>query len=211
MVQRDADNTERGPDPGDYVIEFTSATAGDIAPAGVFTIDRNGDTVTSDETTDAVVSFQDNADTICVAESGNCSLTDVNAATQPVTFTENGSNTGVFINWDEALKTNIIIHEDAKRGTQAVFNYDGTEYGVLHMPQFGTIAFDEDGVGGEWNSGEVVTVSIFDPDMNYDTRSEDGLFVKDSTSIVPAIKIGSPITLKTVSTIDNHRHNTNSC
>jgi hypothetical protein len=72
------------------------------------------------------------------------------------------------------------------------------------MPQFGTIAFDEDGVGGEWNSGEVVTVSIFDPDMNYDTRSEDGLFVKDSTSIVPAIKIGDPITLKTLSTLDRH-------
>ena len=152
---RDAEATN-GDTPGDYVYQYTTADVGDIAPAGVFTIDRNGETVTADETTDAVVSFQDNADTICVAESGNCSLTDVNAATQPVTFVENGSNTGVFINWDEALKTNIIINEDAKRGTQAVFNYDGIEYGVLHQPQFGTIAFDEDGVGGEWNSGEVV-------------------------------------------------------
>ena len=40
--------------------------------------------------------------------------------------------------------------------------------------------------------------------MNYDTRSEDGMFVKDTTSVVPAIKIGSPITLKTVTNIDNH-------
>ena len=183
-------------------IGFTTATVGDISPAGVLTIDRNGDTYTSDYTTDAVVDFQSNADiTSKTCANGLCAVTNVNSADQPVTFTEAGANTGVFVNWDEALKTNMLINTDAKRGTQAVFEYDDTKSGVIHNPQFGTIAFDTDGVGSEWNSGEVVTITIFDPDMNYDTRSQDGLFVKDNTSIVPAIKIGSPITLSTLSTV----------
>ena len=47
---------------------YTTATIGDILPAGTLSIDRNGDTVTSDATTDAVINFQDNADTICVVQ-----------------------------------------------------------------------------------------------------------------------------------------------
>jgi len=200
---RDSDHTN-GDTPGDYVIMYDSSNIGDIAPAGLLTIDRNGDTETGDATTNAVVSFQDNADTICVAESGNCSLADVNAADQPVTFTEAGSNTGVFINWDEALTTNILIAENAKRGTQAVFTYDDVEYGVLNNPTFGTIEYVTSDIGAEWNSGEVVTVRLFDPDMNYDTRSEDELKVKSDQTIVPAIKIGSPITLATLSSVVKH-------
>jgi len=196
----DAHHTD-GDTPGDYMVTFDAGSVGDISPAGLLTIDRNGDSYTADATTNAVIDFQDNADTICVAESGNCSLADVNAADQPVTFTEAGSNTGVFINWDEANKTNMKITENAKRGTQAVFNYDSVEYGVLNNPTFGTIEFVEDGIGAEWNSGEVVTVRLFDPDMNYDNRTEDEMKVYSDTTIVPAIKIGSPITLSTLSSV----------
>ena len=168
VVDAAATGTSRG------AIMFTSATAGDIAPAGVFTIDRNGDTNSTSDTTDAVIDFQDNTDVPTVTmydNDGLCEIVDVNDADQPVTFTEAGANTGVFINWDEALTTNMVINENAPRGTQAVFNYDGVAYGVLHNPTFGTIAYDTSGIGSEWNSGEVVNVEVFDPDMNLDTRS----------------------------------------
>ena len=177
---------------------YTTATAGDIAPAGVLTIDRDGET---DAAAD-VLDFQDNADTICtVASTGNCQTADLAAVDQPITFVENGANTGVFINWDEALTTNLVVATGAERGTQAVIAYDGSSYGVLHQPQFGTIEYQTDGIGAEWNSGEVVEVLIFDPDMNYDTRTEDSLAVTSNNTIVPAIKVGSPITLKTLSSI----------
>ena len=45
---------------------YTTATIGDILPAGTLSIDRNGDTVTSSATTDAVINFLDNADTFMV-------------------------------------------------------------------------------------------------------------------------------------------------
>jgi hypothetical protein len=187
---------------GGNAVAWTSATIGDIAPAGVLTLDRNGDTVTSDATTNAVISFQDNADTTCVEVSnGLCSTADLNAADQPVTFTEAGTNTGVFINWDEALKTNMIIDVDAPRGTQAVLTYDQGKYGVMNQPQFATIEYDTDMVGGEWNSGEVVKITLVDPDMNLDQRTEDEMKVYSNATIVPANKIGSPITLATLTAL----------
>jgi hypothetical protein len=71
----------------------------------------------------------------------------------------------------------------------------------MHNPTFGTIQYDLDGIGAEWNSGEVVSVTIFDPDMNFDNRSEDEMKVYSNQTLVPAIKIGSPITLATLSQI----------
>ena len=59
-------STTTASDAGDNAYEYTTATIGDILPAGTLSIDRNGDTVTSDATTDAVIDFQDNADTIHV-------------------------------------------------------------------------------------------------------------------------------------------------
>ena len=56
-------------------------------------------------------------------------------------------------------------------------------------------------IGDEWNSGEVVNINIFDPDMNYDARYEDAMGVGSNQSVVPAIKVGSPITLATLSTL----------
>jgi hypothetical protein len=187
---------------GSWAIAFDGTTVGDIAPAGLLTIDRNGDTVTSDATTDAVISFQDNADQQCTAaDSGLCYMKDIAADDQPVTFTEAGANTGVFINWDESLTTNMIIDVDAVRGSQAVFGYDGDSYGVLHQPAFATIEFETDGIGAEWNSGEPVNVVINDPDMNFDVRSEDEMKVYSNTTLVPAIKLGSPITMATADTV----------
>ena len=105
---------------------------------------------------------------MCRSSSGLCATADINAADQPITLTEAGANTGVFVNWDEALTTNMVINTDAKRGSQAVFEFDEVKYGVLHMPQFATIEYLTDDIGAEWNSGEVVSVEIFDPDMNFD-------------------------------------------
>ena len=197
-------------------VSFDAATAGDIAPAGVFTINRNestSETAAASDKSSPIINFKNNADTICVyedyeqtvgsgAQDDLCWSSTLDGDSQPITITEAGTNTGVFVNWDESLVTNMAIDADAPRGQQAVFNYDGTQYGVLSQPQFATIEYDTSGIGAEWNSGEVVTVNIFDPDMNFDTRSEDAMSVASNTTVVPAIKVGSPITLKTLSSLE---------
>ena len=186
-------------------VKFDSATAGDITPGGVLTIDRNGNTNDSSATTDAVINFQLNADVegyslpSQTCDDGLCETRNIAEADQAITMTEAGANTGVFVNWDESLTTNMVIADAAPRGTQAVFVYDGSSYGVMNNPQFGTVEFDTSDIGSEWNSGEPVTVRIFDPDMNLDARSADDLVVKSNSTIVPAIKVGSPITLATLS------------
>ncbi len=98
----------------------------------------------------------------------------------------------------------MYINPAADRGTQATFWLDDKEYSVLHMPSWGSITFNTDykgGIGSEWNSGELVQILLDDEDMNLDARTKNQMKIKDNKTIVPAIKIGSPITLKTVNTI----------
>jgi hypothetical protein len=72
------------------------------------------------------------------------------------------------------------------------------------MPSWGTIEFNTDykgGIGAEWNSGELVQILLDDEDMNLDARTKNQMKIKDNKTIVPAIKIGSPITLTTLDEI----------
>ena len=76
------------------------------------------------------------------------------------------------------------------------------------MPYWGEIEFNtaydkyqEGGIGSEWNSGELVQILVTDGDMNFDARTKDQMKVKSNTTIVPAIKIGSPITLASLDTV----------
>ena len=101
----------------------------------------------------------------------------------------------------------MYINAAADRGTQATFKWDDVEFSVLYMPFWGTISFNTDGsdggttaaaIGSEWNSGELVEIILDDNDMNLDARSQEQMTVGSNTTIVPAVKIGSPITLATL-------------
>ena len=175
-------------------------------------IDVNGpehsDTVATSTTPD-VLFFQDNGDQIVVCDSGVCGSSSVSMANQAVTFTETGANTGLFTNWDDSLKTNMYINPLSDRGNQATFWWDDVEYSVLNMPYWGTIEFNTSGtqveigtdIGAEWNSGELVEVVVDDGDMNLDSRSQEQMTVSANSTIVPAVKIGSPITLASLDTL----------
>jgi hypothetical protein len=173
---------------------------------GVLLIDRNG----PNDSTYNVIKFQDNGDTVltCTSQSDTavtgCSTNDIAAADAAVTFVETGANTGVFANWDDALVTNMYVSEVADRGTQAVVTFNDQAYSVLHMPFWGTVAYDTeygDGIGAEWNAGEIVGVIVDDEDMNFDARNLDQQTISGNTTIVPSIKIGSPITLANVDSL----------
>ena len=187
-------------------IKFTAGTQPFSFDTGVLQIDRNG----PEDATNNVLMFQDNGDQVVACSSGTCATSNISTASQAVTFTETGANTGIFTNWDDALKTNMYVNAAADRGTQATFKWDDVEFSVLYMPFWGTIAFNTDGsdgattgaaIGAEWNSGEIVEIVLDDNDMNLDARSQEQMTVGSNTTIVPAVKIGSPITLSTLDTL----------
>ena len=173
---------------------------------GVLIIDRNG----PEDSAANIIDFRDNADSVASCTDGACttttSITAANSVEQAMTLTETGANTGIFRNWSEDIETNMIIASDAKRGTQATLNWNDEEYSILVMPFWGTVEFNTeygDGIGAEWNSGEIVEVVITDGDMNYDARLGDTLSIKSNTTIVPALKIGSPITGSSLESISH--------
>ena len=67
---------------------------------------------------------------------------------------------------------------------------------------FGGITIDKDGVGGVWNSGEEIAVTLTDPDFNKNSlEDEDMVLNEPSTMFIPSVRIGSPITLAGVDTV----------
>ena len=176
---------------------------------GVLSIDRNG----PEDASNNIINFRDNGDQVVTCSSGACttaaSITGSGAA---MTLTETGANTGVFRNWDESIQTNMIIASNAARGTQATLNWNDEDYSILVMPSWGTVSYNTDyngGIGAEWNSGEIVEVVIEDNDMNFDARLGDTAYVYSNNTIVPALKIGSPITAASIDSITHVPQNQN--
>jgi hypothetical protein len=102
---------------------FTGSSTWGFNDGGIMKIDING----PEDASNDVLYFQGNSDQNVECSGGICSSADINLADQAVTFTETGSNTGTFTNWDNSLKTNMYINEAADRGTQATF-WPGTGY-----------------------------------------------------------------------------------
>ncbi|MGH9910470.1 MAG: hypothetical protein ACRD32_07500, partial [Nitrososphaerales archaeon] len=113
---------------------------------------------------------------------------------QPMTFIEAGSNTGVFENFDENDDSNLDVTNPAPRGTTAAIDYNKKSTSILSSLAFGTI--DIKTGEGEWNSGEELVVSLFDPDQNLNSRADEDLDVSNpNVTIIPSLRIGNPITL----------------
>ena len=53
---------------------------------------------------------------------------------------------------------------------------------------------DASSVGDEWNSGEEMTIVLYDQDLNLNTFKDEDLTVAGGT-LVPSIQIGTPLSL----------------
>jgi len=58
---------------------------------------------------------------------------------------------------------------------------------------------DESSVGDEWNSGEELTVTLIDQDLNKNTLVDEDLVMANTTAghLVPSLQIGSPLMVNT--------------
>jgi hypothetical protein len=110
-------------------------------------------------------------------------------------FYEYGENSGIFVNTDDNNESNLEVNILAKRGTTATFDYNDSAQSFIVTNDFGVINMDESSVGDEWNSGEEITVTLIDQDLNKNTLVDEDLLLVNTTQghLVPSLQIGSPL------------------
>ena len=113
-----------------------------------------------------------------------------------VTFIE--GDPGVFMNTNSDTDLpNTVVSTTAARGNTAVVDHNDSEMSVVVGHASATITLDDDAVGGVWNSGEEIPVTLTDADVNRKTMNDEDITVSDPEfTIIPSVKIGSPITLE---------------
>ena len=112
-------------------------------------------------------------------------------------FYEGGENSGIFYNTDDDDDANLVVADYAPRGTSATFDYNDSAQSYVVANDFGTIDMEEASVGDEWNSGEALTVTLIDQDLNMNTASDEDLLMKNTTRthLIPSLVIGSPLSI----------------
>ena len=122
-----------------------------------------------------------------------CATSDctINDGEMWVKFTEDGQNNSEFTNTDGDDVPSIKTTAGAQRDLSFEFEYDnGVEGGIGFSTTTITINTD-----GDWGSGEVVSVTLTDPDANTNSLTDDDLSVRNPDQTIPTIKIGNPLTL----------------
>jgi hypothetical protein len=120
----------------------------------------------------------------------------------PITFTEQGPNSGVFGSYDESDDSNIVITDNAARGTSASITYNEDSFTILVGHSFGSI--DIMPLDDEWNSGEEIPVEVTDADANKNSRADEDLdLFNPDVALIPALTTGDPFSIGEVGTEAN--------
>jgi hypothetical protein len=111
-----------------------------------------------------------------------------------ITFLESGVNTGVFTSYDSDDDSVIRITDTAARGTTATISYDDSPMSILVGHSFGEIKMEI--ADDTWNSGETLTVTLIDNDLNKNSLSDEDLDVEVvGNTLIPSLVTGDPFTL----------------
>jgi len=151
--------------------------------------------------------FDDNGKLIIVNNTNGASIlvsdvtVDDTSADQNIIFYESGENSGVFLNYDDSDDSNIEIGTNAKRGFSATFDYNDAAQSLIVANANGMIDMEETSVGDVWNSGEALTVTLVDQDLNKNTLVNEDLVLANTTNsqLIPSLQIGSPLSLDSTS------------
>lgn len=120
----------------------------------------------------------------------------VPAGSIPITVVEDSP--GVFISADDNDDSNLVVTENAKRGTSATIDYNDSATSILVGHGFASIdiALDDD----VWSSGESATVTIEDSDANKNSLVDETMEISDPTAIIAALSTGNPFTIDDTTT-----------
>ena len=119
-----------------------------------------------------------------------------------VTLVETRPNSGIFDNADYADKSNVIISNNAPRGHADSISYNTKSISVLTGSSTAGLSINSPSLSvGDGNQilkpGTKYSVSLTDPDQNTNSGSRDKLNASESSSILPILQIGNPVTLET--------------
>ena len=95
------------------------------------------------------------------------------------------------------LFRSLDVASYAKRGYTATFDYNDEAQSFVVANFFGEITMDASSVGDVWNSGEALTVTLIDQDLNKNSGSDEDLAIKNTTRthLIPSLQIGIPLML----------------
>ena len=117
-------------------------------------------------------------------------------ATNFVTILETQPNSGIFKNTDNGDTANIYINSEAPRGYTAVIDYADSPLSVPVRNYPGSLAMDVSGIGGTWNGGEEITVTLDDGDLNLNSLVDEDISLTNWDHKIPTVITGSPLTLE---------------
>ena len=148
-----------------------------------------------------VATLQDNVDSAIVVDDGmaNYAANFTTAAghlggAYPITITEQGPKTGVFGTFDEYDTSNIVITDNARRGTSASITYNEDSTTILVGHSFGKVEIQPG--DDEWNSGEEIPFILTDNDANKNSRVDEDLHLDNpNVDLIPSLSTGNPFTL----------------
>jgi hypothetical protein len=171
---------------GSEGVSFTNTTA--YATADYKAYDNN-----FDDNGKLIINY--NANSAANAVLVNDATLDDTEADLYLVFWESAENSGIFVNTDDDDDSNLDVNSSGNRGTTALIDYNDSAQSFVIANDFGTIDMVESSVGDEWNSGEELTVTLKDQDLNKNTASDEDLLLSTSTTAkpVPSLKVGSPL------------------
>ena len=120
------------------------------------------------------------------------------AGSIPITVVEDSP--GVFVSADDDDNSNLVVTDDARRGTSATIDYNDSATSILVGHGFALIdiALDDD----VWSSGESATVTIEDSDANKNSLVDETMEISDPTAVVAALSTGNPFTINDATTFE---------
>ena len=121
--------------------------------------------ITTDLNGVPIIDFQDNRDQV--------RNTAEPISDSSVTILETEPNSGIFKNTDDQDTANVFIVANAPRGFAAVIDYADSPLSVPVRNYPGSLTMDVSGIGGTWNGGEEITVTLDDGDFNLNSLVDE--------------------------------------
>ena len=149
--------------------------------------DSGSFTIITDPNGQKVLDFGNNTD--------QGTVTDINNGNNIVTILETQPNSGIFKTTDDADDSIIVIANGAQRGFTGTINFADDPISVPVRNYPGSLTMDVSGIGGTWNGGEEITVTLDDGDLNMNSLKDQDIELDDWSIKIPTVTIGSPLTL----------------
>ena len=84
----------------------------------------------------------------------------------------------------------------AQRGFTGTIDFADNPISVPVRNYPGSLAMDINGIGGTWNGGEEITVTLDDGDLNLNSLVDEDIEIQNWIQRIPTVIIGTPLTLE---------------